>query len=250
MLKGIFNQSGEPSKNEGVTCQPTFQQRVGFDKVKKQEVDETSVSEKISVLTNENEESSFGKVFEKLSEVVSVEELNEQTEKVVELAVEENLMVIEEVNLEREQSVETFEVQEERQESIVKNEVKSSSIETPSIESKGKNESVKEIKFDECRFNLEVDEWELFMLTEALKLLIKDNESRFYQLALDEEIQIRQENQRLAFLIQQFEIKRLGKKRALKQMMNRLYLQLDEAQTEQDLDLVLTHLTRLAEVFE
>lgn len=102
----------------------------------------------------------------------------------------------------------------------------------------------------EQEFLISVDEWELYMLGEALKSLMKANVEQMKHVAADEVVQIRQENQRLAYLMQQFEVKRLGKKQALKQMVNRLSLQLDEAQTEQDVHLVLKHLNRLTEIFE
>lgn len=102
----------------------------------------------------------------------------------------------------------------------------------------------------EREFLISVDEWELYMLGEALKSLMRGNVERMKRVAADEVVQLRQENQRLAYLMQQFEVKRLGKKQALKQMVNRLSLQLDEAQTDQEVQFILDHLNRLTEIFE
>ena len=254
MLKGIFNQTGETSKNETINHPPTFQQRVGFTSTETTDGVEPYVSEMISELSDENEESSFGKVFEKLNEVIPSVELNESLKKesdgLSRLEVGEDKKVKQEVATVMatvKTGVENVN-QVTRERCLAADKVVSKPMEsdTMSIDLN----VIGSINEDESPFALKVDEWELYMLTEGLKLLIKDNEARFHQLALDEEIQVRQENQRLAFLIQQFEIKRLGKKRALKQLMTRLSLQLDEAKTDQDLTSILTHLVRLAEMFE
>lgn len=102
----------------------------------------------------------------------------------------------------------------------------------------------------EKEFDLVVDEWELLKLGEALQVLIQANEHLMKRCAADEQVQLIQENRRLAYLHQQFEVKRLGKKQALKQLLHQLSFEVDEIKNEEEMSRFFNQLNQVMEVFE